>query len=127
VWLRGGTKTDERWGNLTTWGRSQLDRHLGVYRGEPDTRLIYKGAGGLHSEQAASCIAIRNTLVAAGLGNEPDLRPSSVAAWAGLKAFEQDGRIEEAALLLGIRSLDRAAAFIGWDWRTSRELPGSWK
>jgi hypothetical protein len=32
--------------------------------------------------------------------------------------FETGTSIDEVALLLGMRSLDRTAAFIGFDWRT---------
>ncbi|MEZ5181541.1 MAG: hypothetical protein R2702_06665 [Acidimicrobiales bacterium] len=54
----------------------------------------------------------------AGLGYEPDVRPSSVVAWAGVKVLERTGRIECVAEALGLRNLDSAASFIGWDWKT---------
>lgn len=38
--------------------------------------------------------------------------------WAGWKVFEEEtGSIEEVARRLGMRSLDRAARFIGLSWR----------
>ena len=61
------------------------------------------------SRQASACVAIAETLRRAGLGREPDVRPVSVAAWAGRQVFEQTGRIEAVAAALGMRSLDRAA------------------
>ena len=64
----------------------------------------------------SSCIAIAETLMRAGIGREPDGRPGSVVAWAGRRVFEESGSIEEVARRLGIRSLDRAARFIGWGW-----------
>jgi len=51
-----------------------------------------------------------------GLAGEPDVRPASVAAWAGRKVFDTTGSIEEAARVLGVRSLDRAARLIALDW-----------
>ena len=52
-------------------------------------------------------------LLRAGLVGEPDVRPASVAAWAGRAVFERTGRIEDAAAAMGVRSLDRAARLIG--------------
>ena len=49
------------------------------------------------------------------------MRPSSVVTWAGVQVLESTGRIEEVAKALGLKSLDRAAAFIGWNWQ---ELDG---
>jgi len=57
----------------------------------------------------------------AGLSGEPDVRPLSVAAWAVVKIFEQTSRIEDVAGRLGMRSLDRAALLIGWDWNPGAE------
>ena len=58
----------------------------------------------------------RETLRRAGLAGEPDVRPVSVAAWAGAQILEETGQIEAVARALGMRSLDRAARLIGWDW-----------
>ena len=54
---------------------------------------------------------------ATALAGEPDVGPSSVAAWAAARAFREGASIDEVARMLGIRSLDRAARFIGWDWK----------
>jgi hypothetical protein len=55
----------------------------------------------------------------AGLHDEPGVKPRSVTAWAGKQIFNQRGRIDDVAVRLGMRSLDRAARLIGWDWRDS--------
>jgi integrase/recombinase XerC len=55
----------------------------------------------------------------AGLASEPDVRPVSVPAWVGVQVLAETGRIDEVARRLGVRSLDRAAALIGWDWTES--------
>ena len=61
------------------------------------------------------CLYRQNSLT--GLAGEPDVRPMSVAAWAGSRVFRERGRIDAVAHALGMRSLDRAAALIGWDWQ----------
>jgi integrase/recombinase XerC len=79
--------------------------------------VIYEGSGSLESRQASSCLTISQTLVRAGLGNERDVRPASVAAWVGARLLQAGAPIDEIARRLGKRSLDRTARFIGWDWR----------
>lgn len=116
VWLHGSSKAEPRWGILTSWGLTQIRRRIETL-GDAERPLIYNGKGTAESKQSASCIAIAETLVRAGLGSEPDVRPGSVVAWAGQRIFEQTGRIEEVARRLGIRSLDRAARFIDFDWK----------
>lgn len=118
VWVHGSPKTEPRWGQLTTWGLSQLMRRIESLAGKHPL-LVYSGQGNAEAKQAASCIAVSETLVRAGLGAEPDVRPGSVVAWAGARIFEQTGRIEEVARRLGMRSLDRAARFIGFDWKNA--------
>lgn len=81
--------------------------------GQHSAPLVYGGADQGFSGQVSSCIAIGDTLVRAGLGAERDVRPASVAAWAGIRDFTATGQIEHVARRLGIRSLDRTARFIG--------------
>ena len=50
------------------------------------------------------------------IAKESDVRLGSVLAWAGCQIFSVTGRIEEVARRLGMRSIDRAAGFIGWEW-----------
>lgn len=119
VWIHGSSKAEPRWGSLSDWGAIQLARRVGsldtVITNDP--AVAYEGHGSEESGQVSSCIAIAETLTRAGIGKEPDVRPGSVVAWAGRKAFEQTGSIEEVARRLGMRSLDRAARFIGWGWK----------
>jgi integrase/recombinase XerC len=115
VWLNGGTKVEARWGTLTTWGVDTLRRRIAAIAG-PDRPLVYEGKGSPESRQASACDAIGETLRRAGLAGEPDVRPISVTAWAGQTVFAQTGQIEAVARSLGIRSLDRAAGLIGWNW-----------
>jgi len=115
VWLHGSRKREERWGLLDDWGATQLERRAKSLR---DTKaLIYQGDGSEESRQASCCIAIKETMIRAGLDAESDVRPSSLVAWRGVAILEETSRIEQVARQLGIRSLDTAARFIGFDWQ----------
>ena len=120
VWIRGVTRTTARWGVLSEWGLAQLERRLRAMR-DLDVPVVYSGRRGGESGQSSSSMAICDTLTRAGLGDEPDVRPLSITAWAGVKIFEQTGRIDAVASRLGMRSLDRAALLIGWNWNEPAE------
>ena len=116
VWLHDGSKTVERWGHLSEWGLTQLARRAHALGDDVDRPLVYSGDGSAVSRQASACMAISVTLARAGLGDEPDVRPASVVAWAGRRLLEETGQIDLVAIRLGMRSLDRTAAFIRYDW-----------
>lgn len=120
VFIRGGGRCAPRTVQLTEWGRDVIADHLSDAT-SPDARLVYSGEtarlGGLVSANSAICQVLQR----AGLGAELDVRPSSVVAWAGSKVLERTGRIERVADALGLKSLDCAASFIGWDWSSSPE------
>jgi integrase len=119
VWIHCSPRTEARWGQLSDWGRVQLERRVREVgrTTDPSILLVYGGDGSAESRQASSCQAIGQTLRRAGLTTEPDVRPVSVAAWAGARVFADTGRIEAVADALGCRSLDAAARLIGFDWR----------
>ena len=125
VWVHGSSRTEARWGGLSEWGAQQLERRIEdcARTGDHSTPLVYGGAGSAESRQASSCQAIGETLRRAALATEPDVRPLSVAAWAGAQVFAETGRIEAAARALGVRSLDGAARLIDLDWRIGGEEP----
>ena len=83
AWLSGAAKTDTRTVPLTDWGLVQVRRRIEVLDGEPCTHLVYTGSGPPQSAQASVSGAIADVLRRAGLGDEPDVRPRSVTAWAG--------------------------------------------
>lgn len=117
VFISGSSRTLPRWGQLTEWGTRQLERRLRTldpHRDDPE--LVYEGTCGGESAHASSCSAIASILARAGLAPEPDVRPVSVAAWAAAAAHSEGAPIEEVARMLGVRSLDRAARLIAWDW-----------
>ena len=116
IWLHGSSRLDERWGELTEWGRIQVRRHLSGLPKNPETLLIDGGRPGTSIAQSSAVGVIGRTLRRAGLGENPAVRPSSIAAWTGRRLFDSSGQIDLAARRLGMRSLDRTAIFIGWDW-----------
>ena len=117
VWIWGSPRCEPRWGALSDWGMLQLQRRINSFgAGDPHRRLVYSGRGDPVSAQASSCTAIAKVLTLAGLGAEPDVRPMSVVGWAGNRVLETTGRIEAVAVALGVRSLDRAAGLIAWNW-----------
>lgn len=116
VWIHGGRTTAPRCGILTAWGAGQLERRLQSLSELPETLIVYGGSGSDSTGQVSSCIAISDVLTRAGLASESDVRPASVAAWAGRQVLAETGRIDEVARRLGMSSLDRAARFIGFDW-----------
>jgi integrase len=118
VWIHGGLRTAPRWGELSEWGLRQITRRVhGLGRTEDDAPLVYRGRGDSEEGRGASRDAIWQVLRRAGLTGEPDVRPSSVAAWVGRRLLDDGHPIDEIARRLGLRSLDQAARFIGWDWR----------
>ncbi|MCU1486190.1 MAG: xerC [Actinomycetia bacterium] len=117
VWIIGSERTVSRSALLTPWGHSQLARFLATSPGAAEDGVLYAtGEPASALAQSSAVGAISRTLTRAGLGDAPDVRPSSVAAWAGWKVFEETGQIDVTAQRLGMRSLDRTARFIGWDW-----------
>ena len=109
-----GKRTVERWGELTDWGVSVLSaRTAEIASGKG---LVYSGGCATGAGQVATCSAISTILVRAGVAGEPDIRPGSVAGWAGRRAFDTGADLAEVARMLGVRSLDQAARLIGWDW-----------
>ena len=116
VWLVGGHRRDGRWGSLTPWGAERLAHRLEVV-GDASLPLVY-GAQRSDKSGAATCGGILNEVIAAaGLGEDPLLKPQSLLAWAGRRVFEESEDIILVATTLGVRSLDNAARIIGEEWR----------
>lgn len=124
VWMHGSTKTDPRWCPLDTWCLTILTNRAAFVTARqlrpesvPHARLAVSDKHASDAAlQARVCVALRDLLTRIGLHDDPDVKPSSITAWAGLDAFDRTGHIEDTASLLGLRSLDRAAAVIGHHW-----------
>lgn len=116
VWIAGGKATEPRQGQLTDWGLVQVRARVEELEAS-SLPLVYSGRSPAGAGQVSGASALVDVLTRAGLHQEPDVRPGSVAAWAGRRVLDETGRIECAARALGVRSLDRAATIVGWDWR----------
>jgi len=123
VWISDSSRTLARFVRPSDWGLLQLERRLRSAKPEADQPLLYSGRSGCnYHRQAASCVAVSTVLRLAGLSGEPDVRPLSAAGWAGRQVLDETGRIEDVARVLGVRSLDRAARLIAWDWNGEPEV-----
>jgi integrase/recombinase XerC len=116
IWLHGNEKwRDPRWGQLSAWGIARIEAHLRVIGTDPNTPLLTNAAK-RNGRQASVTNMVSEIMTKAGLRLDPTIKPSSLAAWAGVKVFERTGRIDETAHALGVRSLDRTADIIRCDW-----------
>lgn len=112
VRLPGCSSTVARRASLTPWGVEHLAARLAAHpKLEVTQPLLGSGSRGSMHELIAS------TLRRAGLANMAGIRPNSVPAWRGVAELANGASIDEVAVLLGMRSLDRAATFIGFHWR----------
>ena len=119
VQLRGHGRYRPRQATPTEWGLAALARRIDVLtdHGLDDPLLVYGGSGSPVSRQAASCMTITRVLELAGLGGVPEVRPLSVAAWAGRRMALDGVSMDEIARRLGMRSLDATSRLIQLDWR----------
>jgi hypothetical protein len=118
VWLAGGPRADARLAPLTDWASTHLGRRLRAMRGaEPQTLAGFDRAVDEHTGRTRAGGVLRAVICRAGLGEEVDLKPRSVAAWVGQQVVAETGRIDEAARRLGLRLLDLTAELTGFDWR----------
>jgi len=104
---------------LTDWGAEALARRVEELvggGGDASTPVVYRSGRSLNGGGATAGQAINRILTYAGLSNDPSATAKSVIAWRARKAFEQSGRIEAAARLIGSSSLDATARLIGLDW-----------
>jgi integrase len=114
VWIGGSSTTEARWSELTDWGVNQLRRVLlSKSKPPPERSLLMAGK----ASRASVHEFVAATLRQAGLAKAPAVRANSVPAWRGAKELAGGASIDEVAVLLGMRSLDRAATFIGFHWR----------
>lgn len=125
VWVHGSGKTRSRWCPLDPWQtrvleeRSEYLRSRHPNRHETDLPLATSGRGTDAQLQARVCVALTDAIVWAGLADEPDVRPASITAHHAAALWAATGRLEDIAARLGLSSLDRAAAVVGYDWLAS--------
>lgn len=99
------------------WCRRVLAERVALVGDADDGRtLVSTGTGTDAQQQARVCTAIRDVIIRAGLDTDPAIKPSSLSAHPARAVFDRTGRIQDAARLLGVTSLDAAASAIDWDW-----------
>ena len=119
--IPGSSKTLGRVVLLSPWASNQLESFLeGTKLFDPGATLGLTRATSPASATASAHAIIHGIFKRAGINDLPGVRPNSVAAWRGTQALAAGDRLEDVAYLLGLRSLDRTAAFIGFDWRAAR-------
>jgi integrase len=121
IYLHGAPRVDERWAPITNWAARLFHRRLVASRlsADPDAPLLAWRAKVPKTPRAAASMAVIETLRAAGLHSEPDVRPRSILAWRGHQLLDEGLTIDQVALALGFRRLDQAAEVVGFEWRTS--------
>jgi hypothetical protein len=102
---------------LTTWGAFALESRLQELAG--DEYLVVSSMSKPSLSNGAVSNAFRQITLNAGLGHR-DLRLDSVRAWRAREVFAKSNHIEVVAKFLGLRTLDGAAEFIGFDWSAKR-------
>ena len=129
VWVHGSSKTTPRWCPLDPWAaRVLITRKAALVDVAPadadpgSLRLALSSRPGTDEQlQARSCVALKDLIKSIGLGADPTVRPASFAAYAGAQEHARTGRIEDAALRMGLRSLDATALAIGHRWLLTPE------
>ncbi len=129
VWLHGAPNRVPRWITPSQWGWEQLQARLTVVRRRPDftssTPLLYTGSRSIRSNSSPVSAAgqhLRKTLDHAGLTKALGYDQSSVTAWAGWRLRDEGKQIDEVTNALGMRSMDAAAALIGFNWMQDADV-----
>lgn len=112
VRLAGSYRASERVNKLTDFGVAALTARLEVV---PPGRLCFTPRGSLMSTSANACATLDKVLRRAQLFHLPGVRVDSIRAWAARRAYDAGGA-EEAARVLGVRSLDTAVRVAGVKW-----------
>ncbi|RIT40450.1 site-specific integrase [Mycobacteroides abscessus] len=120
AWAHGSTKHRARPLPLDTWARRVINQRIAYLteRGATGDTILCTGSDGSDAQrQARVCVTVRDVLTRAGLSTTTGIKPSSLTAYAARQVFDDTGRIELAAKLIGSGSLDGTAALIGYQWR----------
>lgn len=120
VWAHGSTKHRARSLPLDTWACRVINQRIAYLteRGATGDTILCTGSDGSDAQrQARVCVTVRDVLTRAGLSTTTGIKPSSLTACAARQVFDDTGRIELAAKLIGSGSLDGTAALIGYQWR----------
>ena len=102
---------------LDEWSTETIARRLRAHLHDPDDLLCVRSNAS--PKRAAQSVAaqLNKVLTDAGFGDNPEISGRSLRLTAARRAFEVDSNIEDAARVLGARSLDATADAINWRWR----------
>lgn len=115
VVLPGAGPVRPRVGALSEWGVEAF-RSTTTSTPYRSGSILYTGDDVARAGRVSASNAISRILIRAGLAGQRDVRPGSVAAWAGQRCMSETDDISAVARLLGVGSLDVAARTIGWGW-----------
>lgn len=91
VFIAGSTRTDPRWAPMTSWAKTHLIRRLAAkgVGSDADVPLVpWRSKNPKRPTNAATMVVIE-ILRRASIHSEPDVRPGSVAAWAGARLLRE--------------------------------------
>lgn len=91
---------------LTDWGRYVIRDQVRRAGGDPQAYVAYEGMGapGSAARRAAASKILTHTLEAAGIAQDPAVKPRSISYWGGLVCRERGESPETVARLLGVRT-----------------------
>lgn len=139
AWCPGAGRAHGRWLPLDAWAVEALADHR-LYLSRriraadlPGTAVVHVGPSRSRRKpgapkdpdqvrQSEMGGLARRLLRKAGLLGTPGVRPASLAEHAAVIEFERTGRLEAAATVLGVASLDATAAVLGYAWRDEHRL-----
>ncbi len=118
VWVHGARVAVPREALISAWGLDRIGRRIASLAAEPGDPLLATDRSYADQVRASNAVTVSLRVVLrraalVGLG----VSPRSIVAWVGDRAMRDGARIEEVARRLGMRSLDQAAALVGFDWR----------
>ncbi len=113
VRLPGNARVDERINELSDWGVMVLRERFAHING--DDFVVVNSNGSQASE--ASVSQMFRLIASYGNVGRNGFNINSVRAWRARAICTESGRIQDAALFLGNRSLDASVALMGLEWR----------
>ena len=102
---------------LDEWSTETIARRLRALLHEPDDLLCVRSNASPKRAAQSVPAQLNKVLADAGFVDDHDISGRSLRLTAARRAFEVDNNIEDAARVLGARSLDATADAIGWRWR----------
>ena len=102
---------------LDAWSVEIIARRLRAVLHEPDDLLCVRSNASPRRAAQSVTVQLNKVLAAAGFSGDPEVTGRSLRLTAARRAFEVDRNIEDAARVLGARSLDATADAIRWRWQ----------